>query len=181
MLEVHGVLHLVVEKPGIDVTYQYAEVSKFIPIHTIRSGVKQISEDSLELIKSRYIFSYNNIKTFHWHFQNDDPFNDNISVAFGGPHIPIETYFDPFLADLLINWYQVDFMHGLLQSRQNNLIKSFNSSFCYVNDTYTLYLVKLWWFIENKRNCLDKRLLLTNKLITLGLMTVILKWPFGNV
>jgi hypothetical protein len=65
MLEVHGVLHLVVEKPGIDVTYQYAEVSKFIPIHTIRSGVKQISEDSLELIKSRYIFSYNNIKTFH--------------------------------------------------------------------------------------------------------------------
>ena len=65
MLEVHGVIHLVVEKPGIGVTYQYVEVSKFIPIHTIRSGVKQISEDSLELIKSRFIFSYNSIKTFH--------------------------------------------------------------------------------------------------------------------
>jgi hypothetical protein len=39
MLEVHGVLHLVVEKPGIGVTYQYVEVSKFIPIHTIRSAV----------------------------------------------------------------------------------------------------------------------------------------------
>jgi hypothetical protein len=131
--------------------------------------VKQISEDSLELIKSRFIFSYNSIKTFHWHFQNDDLFSDNISVALGGPDIPVETYCDPFLADLLINWYQVDFIHGLLQS------------FCYVNDTYTLYLVKLWWFIENKRNCLDNTLLLTNKLITLGLMTVILKWPFGNI
>jgi hypothetical protein len=39
MLEVHGVLHLVVEKPGIGVTYQYVEVSKFIPIHTIKSAV----------------------------------------------------------------------------------------------------------------------------------------------
>jgi hypothetical protein len=45
MLEVHGVIYLVVKKPGIGVTYQYVEVSKFIPIHTIRSGVKQISED----------------------------------------------------------------------------------------------------------------------------------------
>jgi hypothetical protein len=55
MLEVHGVIYLVVKKPGIGVTYQYVEVSKF------RSGVKQISEDSLELIKSRFIFSYNSI------------------------------------------------------------------------------------------------------------------------
>jgi hypothetical protein len=105
-----------------------------------------------------FIFSYNSIKTFHWHFQNDYPFNDNISVAFGGPDIPVETYCDPFLANLLINWYQVDFMHGLLQNRQNDLVKSFKSSFCYINDTYTLYLVKLWWFIENKRNCLDKKI-----------------------
>jgi hypothetical protein len=142
--------------------------------------VKQISEDSLELIKSRFIFSYNSIKTFHWHFQNDDPFNDNISVAFDGHDIPMETYCDPFLADLLINWYQVDFIHGLLQSRQNNLVKSFNSSFCSINERYNLYLVKWWRFIENKRKCLAKELLLTNKLITLGLMTVILKWPFGN-
>jgi hypothetical protein len=65
MLGVHGVIYLVVEKAGIGVTYQYVKVSKFIPIHTIRSGVKQISEDSLELIKSRFIFSYNSIKTFH--------------------------------------------------------------------------------------------------------------------
>ena len=78
IMEVHGVIYLVVEKAGIGVTYQYVEVSKFIPIHTIRSGVKQISEDSLELNKPRFIFSYNSIKTFHWHFQNDDPFNDNI-------------------------------------------------------------------------------------------------------
>jgi hypothetical protein len=65
MLEVHGVIYLVLKNTGIGVTYQYVKVSKFIPIHTIRSGVKQISEDSLELIKSRFIFSYNSIKTFH--------------------------------------------------------------------------------------------------------------------
>ena len=111
MMEVHGVIYLVVKKNGIGVAYQYVEVSKFIPIQTIRSGLKQISEDSLELIKSRCIFSYNSIKTFHWHFQNDDPFNDNISVACGGPGILVKAYCDPFLADLLINWYQVDFIH----------------------------------------------------------------------
>jgi hypothetical protein len=65
MLEVHGVIYLVLKNTGIGVAYQYVKVSKFIPIHTIRSGVKQISEDSLELIKSRFIFSYNSIKTFH--------------------------------------------------------------------------------------------------------------------
>jgi hypothetical protein len=65
MMEVHGVIYLVVKKNGIGVAYQYVEVSKFIPIQTIRSGLKQISEDSLELIKSRCIFSYNSIKTFH--------------------------------------------------------------------------------------------------------------------
>jgi hypothetical protein len=42
MLEVLGVIHLVVEKPGKGVTYQYVEVSKFVPIHTYRSGVNQM-------------------------------------------------------------------------------------------------------------------------------------------
>ena len=85
ILEVHGVIHLVVKTTGIGVTYQYVKVSKFIPIHTIRSGVKQISEDSLELIKS----SLSSLTIVLKHFT--DNFNDNISVAFGGPDIPVET------------------------------------------------------------------------------------------
>jgi hypothetical protein len=39
MLEVLGVLHPMV---GIGVTWQYVEVSTFIPIHTYRSGVYQM-------------------------------------------------------------------------------------------------------------------------------------------
>jgi hypothetical protein len=68
MLEVHGVLPMLCLEVGKDVAYQYVEVSKFIPIHNQKSSEldvnPQIFEDTLELIKSRSITLYNNVKTF---------------------------------------------------------------------------------------------------------------------
>ena len=42
MLEVHGVIHLVVQESGPGVTSRYVEVSNIIPIHTYRSDVNQM-------------------------------------------------------------------------------------------------------------------------------------------
>jgi hypothetical protein len=42
MLEVHGVIHLVIQSAGTGVTCRYVEVSKIIPIYTYRRDVNQM-------------------------------------------------------------------------------------------------------------------------------------------
>ena len=62
----------------------------------------------------------------------------NACIYWNTTKYPKEELCDPFLFDLLIDGYQVEFIHGLLQSRQTNLVQSFNCSFRYVNDMYIL-------------------------------------------
>jgi hypothetical protein len=52
--------------------------------------------------------------------------------------IPMGTNCAPLLADLLLYLYEADFIQGFLKNNKKKLARSFNFTFCYVDDVFSL-------------------------------------------
>ena len=52
--------------------------------------------------------------------------------------IPIGTNCAPLLADLFLYSYETDFIQGLLKKNEKKLARSFNFTFCYIDDVLSL-------------------------------------------
>jgi hypothetical protein len=69
---------------------------------------------------------------------------DNIFAMFGGRDfqqtvgIPMGTNCAPLLADLFFYSYEADFIQGFLKKNEKKLARSFNFTFCYVDDVFSL-------------------------------------------
>ena len=79
---------------------------------------------------------------------------DNIFVTFGGRvfqqtvGIPMGTNCAPLLADLLLYYYEADFMQDLLRKKDKKLAISSNSSFRYIDDVLSLNNLKFGDYVE---------------------------------
>ena len=62
--------------------------------------------------------------------------------------IPLGTNCAPILADLFLYSYQADFIHGLLQKNEKKLARSFNFTFRYIDDAFSLNNSKLGDFAD---------------------------------
>jgi hypothetical protein len=83
-------------------------------------------------------------------FSETDIFNmlefliDNIFVMFGGRvfqqtvGIPMCTNCAPLLADLSLYSYEADFIQRLVKKNEKKLARSFNFTFCYIDDVLSL-------------------------------------------
>ena len=69
---------------------------------------------------------------------------DNIFVTFEGRvfqqtvGLPMGTYCAPLLAYLFLYYYEADFMQELLRKKDKKLAISFNSTFRYIDDVFSL-------------------------------------------
>ena len=69
---------------------------------------------------------------------------DNLFVIFGGRvfqqtvGIPMGTNSVPLLADLFLYWYEADFIQEPLKKNEKKLARSFNFTFCYIDDVLSL-------------------------------------------
>ena len=74
---------------------------------------------------------------------------DNFSI-FGGRvfqqtvGIPMSTNCAPLLADLFLYSYEADFIRGLLQKNGKNLARSFNYTFRYIDEVFSLNNSRFW-------------------------------------
>jgi hypothetical protein len=79
---------------------------------------------------------------------------ENIFVIFGGCvfqqtfGIPIGTNCAPLLADLFLYSYEVDFIQGLLKKNEKKLARSFNFTFRYIDDVFSLNNSRLCDFVD---------------------------------
>jgi hypothetical protein len=79
---------------------------------------------------------------------------ENIFVIFGGRvfqqtfGIPIGTNCAPLLADLFLYSYEVDFIQGLLKKNEKKLARSFNFTFRYIDDVFSLNNSRLCDFVD---------------------------------
>ena len=79
---------------------------------------------------------------------------DNIFVTFGGRvfqqtvGIPMGTNCAPLLADLFLYYYEADFMQELLRKKDKKLAISFNSTFRYIDDVFSLNNSKFGDYVE---------------------------------
>jgi hypothetical protein len=69
---------------------------------------------------------------------------DNLFVKFGGRvfqqrvGIPMGTNYVPLLADLFLYSYEADFIQEPLKKNEKKLARSFNFTFCYIDDVLSL-------------------------------------------
>jgi hypothetical protein len=93
-------------------------------------------------------------------FSQTDIFNilefliDNIFVMFGGRvfkqtvGILMGTNFAPLLVDLFLYSYEADFIQGLLKKNKKKLARSFNFTFCYIDDVLSLNNSRFGEFVD---------------------------------
>ena len=62
--------------------------------------------------------------------------------------IPMATNCAPFLVDLFLYSYEADFIHGLLQKNEKKLARSFNFTFCYIDDVLSLNNSRFGDFVD---------------------------------
>ena len=62
--------------------------------------------------------------------------------------IPMGTNCTPLLADLFLYSYEADFIQGLLKKNENNLARSFNFTFRYIDDVLSLNNPKFSDFVD---------------------------------
>ena len=79
---------------------------------------------------------------------------DNTFVIFGGRvfqqtvGIPMGTNCAPLLADLFLYSYEADFIQGLLKKNEKKLARSFNFTFRYIDDVFSLNNSRLGDFVD---------------------------------
>ena len=54
----------------------------------------------------------------------------------------------PILADLFLYLYEEDFIQGFLKKNEKKLARSFNFTFCYIDDVHTLNNSRFGDFID---------------------------------
>ena len=80
--------------------------------------------------------------------------NDNIFVIFGGRvflqrvGIPMGTICAPLLADVFLYSYEADFIQGLLKKNEKKQTRSFNFTFCYIDDVLSLNNSRFGDFVD---------------------------------
>ena len=80
--------------------------------------------------------------------------NDNIFAMFGARvfqqtvGIPIGTNCAHFLPDLFLYSYEADFIQGLLKKNEENLARSFNFTFCSIDDVLSLNNSRFGDFVD---------------------------------
>ena len=106
--------------------------------------------------RDRYYFDSDSTKKF----SQTDIFNilefliDNIFVMFGGRvfkqtvGILMGTNFAPLLVDLFLYSYEADFIQGLLKKNKKKLARSFNFTFCYIDDVLSLNNSRFGEFVD---------------------------------
>ena len=84
-----------------------------------------------------------------------DFFIDNIFAMFGGRvfqqkvGIPMATNCAPLLADLFFYSYEADFIQGILKKNEMKLTRSFNFTFRYIDDIFSLNNCKYSEFVHS--------------------------------
>jgi len=79
---------------------------------------------------------------------------DNIFVIFGGRvfqqtvGIPMGTNCAPLLADLFLHSYEADFIQGLLNKNEKKLARSFDFTFRYIDDVFSLNNSRFGDFVD---------------------------------
>ena len=74
---------------------------------------------------------------------------DNICVTFRGcVGIPMGTNCAPLLVDLLLYYYEANFIQELLRKKDMKLAISFNFTFCYMDDVLALNNSKFGDYVE---------------------------------
>ena len=79
---------------------------------------------------------------------------DNIFIMFGGRifqqtvGIPTGTNYVLLLSDLLLYSHEADFIQGLLKKNEKKLVRSFNFTFRYIDDVFSLNNSKLGDFFD---------------------------------
>ena len=93
-------------------------------------------------------------------FSETDIFNmlefliDNIFAMFGGRvfqqtvGIPMGTNCAPLLANLFLYSYEADFIQGLLKKNEKKLARSFNFTFRYIDDVFSLNNSRFGDFVD---------------------------------
>jgi hypothetical protein len=106
--------------------------------------------------RDRYYFDSDSTKKF----SQTDIFNilefliDNIFAMFGGRvfkqtvGILMGTNFAPLLVDLFLYSYEADFIQGLLKKNKKKLARSFNFTFCYIDDVLSLNNSRFGEFVD---------------------------------
>ena len=63
--------------------------------------------------------------------------------------LPMGTKYAPLLADLLLYWYEADFIQGLLKKNENKLAQYFNLAFRYIDGVLTLNNSRFGDFVDH--------------------------------
>ena len=93
-------------------------------------------------------------------FSETDIFNmlefliDNICAMLGGQLFqqtfgtPMGTNYAPLLSDLFLYSYEADFIHGFLKKNEKKLARTFNFTFRYIDDVFSLNNSRFGGFVD---------------------------------